>query len=201
MNKILKTPRLLFQTPAPRFFPATQSGGFTVIELLVILAVIAVVMTVGMPAMASIRDSSQLNSTANDFLSSLYLARSEAIKRNSRGTMCKSADGEACTSAGAWEQGWIVFHDVNNNAIRDADEALIQRTAALPEDWHMSGNLNVSRYISYSPTGKTHLISGAFQAGTITLCRESTGATNARQIIINAAGRARVYKTTVSSCF
>ncbi len=201
MNKFPKILRPLFPAHRPRTFQPPAFAGFTLVELVAALAVIAIVLAVGMPAMAGIRDSSQLSSTTNDFFSSLYLARSEAIKRNSRGTMCKSADGEVCTNTGAWEQGWIVFHDVNNNADRDADETLIQRADPLPDGWHVSGNLNVSRYISYSPTGKTHLVSGAFQAGTITLCKESAGATNARQIIINAAGRVRVYKTTVSSCY
>ena len=63
----------------------------------------------------------------------------------------------------------------------------------------LSGNQNVSRYVSFTPTGATRLIGGGFQAGTLTVCRESAEAGEARQIILNAVGRPRVQRSTVAS--
>ncbi|WP_296355207.1 GspH/FimT family protein [Ramlibacter sp.] len=139
-------------------------------------------------------------SFANMFVAQLQLARSEAIKRNHRVVACRSAGGVNCASAGGWEQGWIVFDDANNNGLRDDGELLLQRVDPLPAGWRISGNQNVSRYISFEPSGETRLASGAFQAGTITVCREQSTASEARQIIINAVGRPRIQKSTVASC-
>lgn len=169
-------------------------------ELLVVLTVTAAAVTAGVPALTSIMHSSGLSSASNLFFSHLQLTRSEAIKRNGRVVMCKSADGAACTSSGGWEQGWIVFHDENDNGLFDAAEVLIQRMDSLPVGWRIAGNQNVARYISYSPTGETKLTSGAFQAGTVTVCNLSNGHKEARKIVINAVGRPRVQKTTVSTC-
>ena len=168
--------------------------------MLVTLSVLAVLLATAAPAMHSVGKSMKLSSFANAFVSQMFVARSEAIKRNSRVVMCKSADGSSCRLDGAWEQGGIVFHDVNNNGLREPDEALIRRLDALPQGYRLVGNQTVARYISFSSTGSTRLTSGAFQAGTVTLCRLSLEREEARQIVINAVGRPRIHKTTVADC-
>ena len=177
-----------------------RAHGFTLVELLVVAAAMAVLAALATPSMASIIDSTRLTSFSNDFLSTMYLARSEAIKRNRPVAMCKSATGHECAPNGGWEQGWIVFHDSNNNGTADAGEAIVHYTQALPEGFRLSGNMHVARYISFTPAGRTRLVSGAFQAGTLTLCKVRGTGSGARQIVINDVGRARVLKLSDSAC-
>ena len=106
----------------------------------------------------------------------------------------------SCSASGGWEQGWLVFHDQNNNGLRDTNEAIILKEGKLATSLRLTGNANVAKYVSFSPTGSTRLIGGGFQAGTLTLCRQSESAVEARQIIINAVGRARVSRTSVGYC-
>lgn len=177
-----------------------RSGGFTLAELLVVSFIAALLVGIGGPAMTATVKSVQLTSASNDLLAGLLMARSEAIKRHSRVVICTSADGMSCARAGGWEQGWMVFHDVNENGLRDSGEAIIQRVQALNIEMRVSGNLNVARYVSYVPTGATRLVGGGFQSGTLTVCRRSTAAGEARQIIISSAGRPRVQKTQAETC-
>jgi type IV fimbrial biogenesis protein FimT len=170
------------------------------IELLVVMAVSAVLLVVGVPSMAAVIKSVKLSSASNGFLSHLHLARSEAIKRNGRVVLCKSGDGLSCAASGGWEQGLIVFHDSNNNGSLDAGEAVIERVEALPSDLRLTGNLTVARYLSFAPNGASKLVSGAFQAGTLTLCHQSAPAGEGRQIILNAVGRPRIQKVAVNAC-
>lgn len=174
--------------------------GLTLIELMTVLAVAAVLLGAGMPATIATIRSVQLSSASNQLLAGLFLARSEAIKRNGRGVICKSADGATCTASGGWEQGWLVFHDANNDGSRDADEAILQHVQALAGDLRVTGNVSVSRYISYGADGGTRFASGGFQAGTITLCARSADPGDARQIIVSSSGRPRVQKTRVDQC-
>lgn len=176
------------------------SGGVTLIELLVVLALAAVFQTLAAPAMSGMANSMRTSAAANTFFSSIHLARSEAIKRKARVVLCKSATGDACASTGGWEQGWLVFHDANNNASLDAGEVLLLREQALPDPVRLAGNGPVASYVSYTATGTTSYTSGAFQAGTFTVCPESVGVTGARQIVISSAGRPRTVKTTVAQC-
>ena len=93
-----------------------------------------------------------------------------------------------------------MFHDSNNNASLDEGEVILLREAALPEPIRLSGNSSVARYLSYTPTGTTKLTSGAFQSGTFTVCTQSATTVEARQIIVNIAGRPRIARATVSNC-
>lgn len=174
--------------------------GFSLIELLVAISIAALLVTIAAPSLAQLVTSLQLSAASNTFVSGLHLARSEAIKRNGRVVLCKTSDGIVCADTGGWEQGWIIFHDANNNSLRENAEQIIHRQLALPASLRMTGNLNVATYVSFVPTGGTKLAGGGFQAGTLTLCRESLSAGDARQIILNAAGRPRVQKITIPSC-
>ena len=180
----------------------TQSGtaGFTLIELLVVVALVAILQSLATPALSAIVNSIQLTTAVNSLLSSLHLARSEAAKHNTRAVVCKSASGDACTTTGGWEQGWIVFHDHNNNAALDADETVLLRQQALPPEVLLKGNMPVANYLSFTPVGTTRYISGAFQAGTLTVCQHSATRTDARQLVISSSGRPRTVRTTVDSC-
>ena len=174
-----------------------RTRGFTLIELLVTITIAGVLLTIAIPSFNSALINYRLTTISNTFLSSAQLARSEAIKRNSRVTLCQSADGVSCAASGGWQQGWIIFQDTDNNAARAAVEALIHSQIALPQGFATStGDI----FISYMATGGSELTTGAFQATTVTWCN-SEGVTNAtRQIVINAVGRAKVAKSTSATC-
>lgn len=83
--------------------------GFTLIELMVTIAVIAILTMVAVPSFSAAMLSNKLAGYANNFVASALLARSEAIKRNVAVTLCRSADLSTCASSGGWQQGWIVM--------------------------------------------------------------------------------------------
>jgi type IV fimbrial biogenesis protein FimT len=167
---------------------------------MVAMTIASVLVMSAAPPMAALANSIRLTSASNAFLSHLYLARSEAIKRNGRVVLCTSADGIVCATTGGWDQGRLMFHDLNNNGVLDAGEPVFAREPPLHPSLRMTGNLNVARYVSFDPNGTTRLVGGGFQAGTVTLCRQSLARGEARQIILNALGRPRVHKAAVDAC-
>ena len=177
-----------------------RSAGFTLIELMVVVALVATIQSLAAPALSGMANSMRLTTAVNSLFSSLLLARSEAIKRNSRAVVCKSATGETCITTGGWEQGWIVFHDPNNNADLDAGEVILSREHALPHPIRFTGNGPVASYVSYTAMGTTKFTSGAFQAGTLTVCTKSSTSVAAREIKISMSGRPRTLRTTVVDC-
>lgn len=174
--------------------------GYSLIEVMVVLALVGAIPVLATSAFSAILNSSRINSGAEAIFNSLHLTRSEAVKRNSRVVMCKSSTGLECTDAGDWHQGWIVFHDANNNGEVDADEDIVYRELALTTQLKLSGNGPVKDYVSYGPTGKTKLVSGAFQAGTFTVCLQSGGVSDARLVVINSSGRPRLDKAKLAQC-
>jgi type IV fimbrial biogenesis protein FimT len=177
-----------------------KQSGITLLELLVVLAVSAILLTIGILSFSSIASTTRLTSATNSMVASLHLARSEAIKRNSRTVLCPSITGSTCAASGGWHQGWLVFHDSNNNAALDAGEAVILARQAQPAGLLLTGNTHVSKYISYTPSGATRTISGVLQVGTLTVCNESVASGTAREVVISSTGRPRTTKITLASC-
>lgn len=178
-----------------------RQRGLTLVELLIAMAIIAVLASIAVPSMSAMIASIKLSSASSVFVSGFNLARSEAIKRGARVVLCKSADGQTCAADGGWEQGWIVFHDANSDGARNASEKLLLRELPLSAGLKFSGNLNVARYVAFAPSGIPSLTGGGFQAGTLTVCRLSLVQGEARQIVLNSVGRPKVHKSTVSSCY
>lgn len=174
--------------------------GVTLIELLVAMSVSAILLTVGVPSFSQFTVNTRLNSYANAMFSHLTLARSEAIKRNTRVAMCKSSDGSTCANTGDWSQGWVVFADLDNSGSISGGEQVITTMPAFSTGFSFSGNANVSNYISYDAQGMTKLTSGGFQAGTIKLCPAAPAvAGNGRNVILSSSGRSRITKITTCS--
>ena len=173
--------------------------GVTLIELLVALSVLSILLAVGVPSFGQFTVNTRLNSYSNTLFSHLALARSEAIKRNARVAICKSADGSSCASSGDWSQGWVVFVDLDNNASISGGEQIITAMPALSTGFSFCGNTLVSNYISYDALGTTKLTSGAFQAGTLKLC-SAAPAGNGRSIILSGSGRSQITQITGCSC-
>ncbi|NJN46950.1 MAG: prepilin-type N-terminal cleavage/methylation domain-containing protein [Candidatus Competibacteraceae bacterium] len=169
-----------------------KQNGFTLLELIVTMAIAAIVLTVAVPSFQGIIRNNRIASHTNDFTSSLNLARSEAVKRARRVVLCKSTDSASCdTSSAGWEQGWIVFVDIDNDAAVDSDDEIL-RVYGAPEGVEtITGNTNITNYISYTQQGFTRLTSGAFQAGTLTfsLCDSQN---KKREIVINSMGRPKL---------
>ena len=114
--------------------------------------------------------------------------------------MCKTTNGQSCVTDGGWNQGWIVFHDLNNNAELDGGESVVWHQQALDSAIKISGNTPVAKYISYTPTGTTNLVSGAFQAGTVKFCHGAPKTSETWQIVINKTGRPKSLKATANLC-
>ena len=179
---------------------ARRQRGFTLVETMVTLSLATITAVAGLPTFNVVSNAMRLNSASEGYFHSLMLARSEAIKRNARVVVCKSGDGQNCTTQGRWEQGWMVFHDANNNAKFDAGEAVLARQEALPKGLRFSGNQPVANYVSYTALGNTVTTGGGFQAGTFTLCNQSAGKGDGREIIIASSGRPRTKKVSGVSC-
>ncbi len=162
----------------------TQTG-FTLVELMIALAVFAITVTFAIPNLREFIQNNRLISQTNDVSSTLHLARSEAVKRKLTITICGSNDSSTCNTP-AWEQGWIVFVDVDADGVLDAGSDEMLRIGGA-----LSG-ANTLRTISFTSTTRVQYNSrGATDStGSFKLC-DTRGALMARAININITGRAR----------
>ena len=99
--------------------------GFTIIELMVTVAVIAILAAVAIPSFESIINGNRITSQANELVGVMQRARSEAIRFNQRVYICSSSNGTSCAASSRWS-GWLVFRDDNGDAQPAAAEIMSQ---------------------------------------------------------------------------
>lgn len=161
--------------------------GFTLIEMMVTVAIAAILLTVAVPGFQAFIANNRLSTQANAFVTALQLARSEAIKRNLNVTVCQSGDEQNCNTTNGFEQGWIVFVDQDNPNTRDNGEAIILANQGMPQGMSLTGGRTA---ISYRADGTV----APFNNITLQLCQQGNG--NGRNIVINITGRIRVETAT-----
>jgi type IV fimbrial biogenesis protein FimT len=91
-----------------------KNSGFTLLELLITVAVVSIAMAIAVPSMTTFVQNDRLTTNINTLVGHLGLARSEALKRSQQVSICISSDAATCTGTN-WEEGWIVYADTNNN--------------------------------------------------------------------------------------
>ena len=178
--------------------PRDLAGGFTLLEALVVLAVVGVLVALAAPSVSGMRARHQLQAQAEGLLDSLVLARSEALRRQQRVTLCPRTRDNACDATAPWQNGWLVFVDGNDNAQREPDEPLIEVHGDVPVTVRMGVTSTVKGYFSYGSEGRSQSTGGAFMAGTWRFCQAS--APEGWQVVSNALGKPRIEKYIPPTC-
>ena len=155
--------------------------GFTVIELMIAVAMIAALVVIGVPSFTSIINSNQSAAKSNAFLSVLKLARTEATKRRQSIIVCASENQTNCTATNSWSDGWIVFEDTDGGNDFDAGETIID-TLSLPEDFTVTRASAGPDQIIFAATG----LSNSTVAQTFTVCKANTS--NGRVLTVERSG-------------
>lgn len=130
--------------------------GFTLLELMVVLAIAGVLFAVGIPAMGDFIRNSRITSAANDVMGALHFTRSEAIKRRQPVTLCTSTsaatDPNPTCANSAILTGWIAFVDTNQSGQVDAGEVVLLQ--------HEAMNPQITARASINPFRVTYLLNG-----------------------------------------
>ncbi len=180
-----------------------QSRGVTLIELLVTIAILVILMAVAVPSFQSMMASSKLRTATSDLATTLAQARSNAIRRGKRVTVCKSANGTQCTTTGDWGQGWIMFNDddhsgtsANVDTVGSVTETITSITPA------QTGSIVIKssslEYVSFAADGQPKSMNGAEYYGTIRICSTAPSLTNdarTRDLKLSRTGRSVIEQT------
>ncbi len=180
--------------------------GFTLIELVIVVAIAAILATVGIPAMRDIIEKNAVTSHMNTFMASIRFARSEAIKSGAPAVMCRSANPESgaptCatgTATANWARGWSVYvnrdsDDSNYNPT--AGDYLLKAQGSLVNSGGISntGSSVVDKF-TFRPTGLMRTGASKFEFKSNSLDDQQK-----RFVCISPYGRARILIDGTASC-
>jgi type IV fimbrial biogenesis protein FimT len=168
--------------------PERRDTGYTMMELLMSLAIVAILAAIAIPSFKYVTSSNRIATEVNGLLGDMLFARSEAVKEGQSVTVCSSSDGLNCSGSDNWQNGWIVFLDTNGDKVRQNSEAIVRVQPAFSgTDSFVSSNpaFNAITYnrLGYAPTGSANTINVALH--------DSTSNTNwTRCVAVNPIGSA-----------
>ena len=163
-----------------------KESGFTLIELMVTVSVLAVLLGVGVPSMIDFMDTNRRAAAVNALVNDLQRARSTAASRGENVVVCRATDSTGCASNGDWADGWLVFLDDEGDGVlslglNSGDEILAvqgPRTGL-----NMPGSVTRFTY-----TANALSLSGV--GGSVAVCLD--GPENDRWIAVASTGRPRL---------
>jgi len=166
-----------------------KDAGFTLIELMVTLAILAITLSLGAPALSSLAQHARESNTYHLLTTSLATARFAAVKNGTPVTVCPSSDGITCRNDEIWETGWLIYADPKRAGQPADGKAILQRIDRGSSHLALRSTLGRTR-IRFSPDGWSY---GSNLS--IRLC-----ASDGRflgQVVVNNAGRPRTEHYTV----
>lgn len=160
----------------------------TLIELLVAIAVMAVLVAVAAPNFSDTIKRNRVQSQLRELVGTLAMARSEAVSRSRRVTVCASSDGATCTG-GAWREGWLVFVDSGTEGSKDAGDQILKVHDGIgANSLKVIDNTNVTpaslNYVSFDRSGFTN------QRITWSICDKDNDVSFARAVLMERTGSA-----------
>ncbi len=187
--------------------------GFTLVELMVVIAVAAVLMTLVAPSFKHTIDSNNISNAVNTFLADMRFSRSESIRRGGSVVMCRSDAPEAANpscgtgdgidfdgdSAGdGWISGWIIFHDLNSDGSKDVGEPILRVQAPIRSIDSIMKSGSTSTIYRFTGTGRLRSISAG--VSTLTFGGAKYSSDLQRVVCVSVGGRARVAGNGSTSC-
>jgi type IV fimbrial biogenesis protein FimT len=170
-----------------------QATGFTIIELMIGIAILGITMTFAAPSFLTLISNNRIAGGASDFVSALQLAKAESAARVNPVTICKrNVAGTGCTGGGDWQQGWIVFSDINGDASVDVGDTVVLVQEALDPQITFGGTAGVTNSITYNQSGTTSITA----TQVLILCDSRGFAVSAKGILVTITGRGGVMKAS-----
>lgn len=174
-----------------RMFPPGPAPGFTLVELLIVVAVLAVVLLLAVPSMSSLVHGTRLWVEAGRLQLAVNLARAEAVKRNAPVSLCPSrfARGGALACDGDFSDGWIVFANPGrSNRPAKSGDTLIRAFGPAPGGYRVTGQdaKPLSTVLTYYSDGATR------RNLTLMVCPPPAVTRDSWSVVINRVGRPRL---------
>lgn len=167
--------------------------GFTLIELIVTLAISAILIGLAMPSLGSLVGDSRMSATVNTLVHSLQSARSEAIKRSVPVGVCASLspvdESAACDSAAGYTDGWIVYVDADVNGSYSTGDELILQVEARSPAFTITPDSVFASQVYFNDSGYSISPLGVPLSGQITIVHGNGD--ESRTVSVAASGRIR----------
>ena len=172
--------------------------GLTLLECLVVVALTALLTVLAVPAFRDLLVRRAVLVTAEALVGDLRFARSEAVKRGTQVSVCRSANGSACSATGHWVEGWIVFVDRNTKGVVDPGDEVLRVQSRQPQlESIASDNPGTDKAsFNFLPMGMSGPATQTFKLTPVAPAPSNS----LRVVCVSSQGRPRLAPSGATSC-
>lgn len=173
--------------------------GFTLIEVMITLAIAAILGTIALPSFSEFIISNRVTAQTNDFVNALNLARSEAVRRGVPVCMRRSS-----ATANNWAEGWNIFPDPNINrtstgtACSTTGATILHSHEALSGSNSLTSTSNFGTYVRFNALGVATDSTDVGISGSFSLCRSDGNSAKSKQVTVSTTGLVRLSSSSPS---
>ena len=175
-----------------------HQSGFTLIELITVISLIAIAAVWAAPSMASLIRSNRASGEINQVGASIRYSKSEAIKRGLNVIICPSSDSASCSSSNNWGNGWIIYVDSNSNGSLDSGEPILKTEQKFQTNDQLLASGNASN-LKFNRDGFAFDLPSSASL-TLTLTTTPQDASAQRCLVIGLSGSFNILKQGASGC-
>ena len=183
----------------PSYQARQFATGFTAIELMVVVSIVAILAALAAPSFSPLIENWRVRESAEQLQSTLYYARSEAIKRGGQVLIQKIPNNtNGCTTATgtrAWDCGWIVCHDTNGSGTCTAADPVLQRVESSAKV-----HVNRTRGGASIKLNRWGLVDGTFLGFNLIPLDKSVSHPGTRGVCMSSGGRVRIIPQEAIPC-
>lgn len=169
---------------------SSQEQGFTLIEMLMAIVILAIALTIGVPSMSKQIEKSRQNGLSTGLQQTVRLATTQALAKSRNVVLCPSANGESCSSS-SWDSGYIVFVDNNGDKAVDNDDDILRHESTNGLQVEIDGGAGDNKFLFRA--------NGTASGGTIKICSDSVADID-QQVEISGFGSTTVKKDLTDAC-
>lgn len=167
-----------------------RMSGFTLVELMVTIAVLAIVLAIGIPSFAGLTNRNRLAAAANELVATLQTAKMEAIRRNARVVICPTANGTSCSGVDNWARV-MIFVDTNADGSKGTTETIIREAEVVRAGTSVTAQLGAVSTVRFGADGRAR-IGATVTPGAVSIVSSKLPANVATRRVQMAAGRISV---------
>lgn len=164
----------------PRAGAGLAVAGFTLVELLVVMAIAAILLAAGLPNFQDFIRDQRVRSIASDMVGDFALARAEAVRYSGRVVVARAGFGGCTVTGTTWREGWCIFVDNNANNALDAGEIIKVQQPVGGQVRICSAVVDFANTVIFGSRGQVIRASAIGANDGITVTDDSTGAANSR---------------------
>lgn len=175
---------------SPRADRDCTQRGFTIVELMIVLLILAILATIAIPSFRDFIGNSKVTGATNDLVTAINVARSSALQRATPVSVCASTDQATCSGSTNWATGWIAFTDDTGapGVLNGPQDVLLQSWSGIKGDMLATSSTS---FVRYDVTGTMSL------AGVVEFDIHQPGCTGNKlgKTVVNRIGSVRSSKT------